>query len=322
MTQGLRRLAQALTGQGIACEFGAPLAPLTTFQIGGPAGLLVWPKTTDQAAACMRHTFELSVPCLVLGWGSNVLIADEGYPHLVVCTRDLNWIAGEGATLNCGAGAGVPDVAREAAQRGLSGMEKISDVPGSLGGGVYMNAGCEGVTLSDLLTRVTWVEPDGSVILRPRDQVRLGYRTSEFMGTSRLITEVVLELTPAHDPEAILQAMDAVRCQRAAKFPLDLPNCGSVFKRVNPEVAKPWVERDGKAAYSAGYYVERVGLKGSRVGNAQISPRHANFIVNLGGATAADVLELAEQARAKVREVFGFDLELEVNVIDRRGRRE
>lgn len=322
MTPQLDSLACALTGAGIECVEEAPLAPFTTFHIGGPAALLARPRTTAQAAACLRLATIHSVPFLVLGAGSNVLIADEGYPYLVLSTLGLDRIGGHGRVLACGAGAAVPDVAEEAARRGLTGMERICAVPGTVGGGVYMNAGCEGLSLGDLLTRVTWVEPDGRVVSRPRAEVDLGYRDSEFQGTARLITGVELTLRPADDRTAITQAMETVRRVRAAKFPLDFPNCGSVFKRVDPQTARPWVDREGKAAYSAGYYLERVGLKGARRGEAQISDRHANFIINLGAATAADVLALIDLARTKVKREFGFELHLELKVIDVHGRKD
>jgi len=246
MKPALEPLAQALLAAGIEYTSEASLAPLTTFHIGGPAGLLVQPRTTTAVAECVRLGRRHSVPVLVLGAGSNVLITDDGYPYLVLSTRNLNWVRGAGPVLDCGAGALVPDVAEEAACRGLTGMEIICDVPGTLGGGVYMNAGCEGVSLGDLLTRVTWVEPDGTMVTRPRAEIRMAYRSSEFMGTNRVVTEVELTLAPADDSAAVKQTMESVRRRRAARFPLEYPNCGSVFKRVEPEVAQPWVTRHGK----------------------------------------------------------------------------
>jgi UDP-N-acetylmuramate dehydrogenase len=313
-------LAQDLADARIACARNVALAPFTTFKIGGPAAVLAFPKDTRQVAACVRLANAQSVPYLPLGWGSNVLVADDGYPHLVIATRDLDWVRVEGALVRCGGGLGVPDLANIVAEHGLTGMEKICDVPGSVGGGVYMNAGCDGVTLGDLLTEVTWVGPDGDVATRPRAEIHMAYRESEFTGTSRIVTEVVLRLVSGADRSAIAGQMEGVRCERAAKFPLPYPNCGSVFRRVDPAVAEPWVKTDGKGAHSAGYYIERVGLKGQCIGNAQISEVHANFIVNLGGATAADVRALINLATDAVRERFGIELHREVNLIDADGR--
>jgi len=313
-------LADQLVKAGVACSREVALAPLTTFKIGGPAGALAFPEDTQQVATCVCLANALEVPYLPLGWGSNVLIADEGYPHLVIATRDLDWVRVEGDLVRCGGGLGVSNLANAVAEHGLAGMEKICDVPGSVGGGVYMNAGCDGVTLGDLVTEVTWVNPDGEVVTRPRAAIHMAYRESGFTGTSRIVTEVALRLVSGADRSALAGQMEGVRCERAAKFPLPYPNCGSVFKRIDPTAAEPWVAKDGKGVYSAGYYIERVGLKGKRLGNAQISDQHANFFLNLGGATAADVLALIDLATTQVREQFGIELHPEVNVIDAAGR--
>ena len=227
----------------------------------------------------------------------------------------------EGPLIGAGSGVWLPDVAEFAAEQGLSGMEELCDVPGSLGGGVYMNAGCYGRSISDILVNATWVEQNGEVVSRARDSIYLGYRESEFTGKNRIVTELSIALSTGKDIRAIRARMDEIKTIRAARFPQDMPNCGSVFKRVDLEAAKPYVEKDGTGAYSAGYYVERVGLMGERLGNAMISAQHANFIVNIGGAKASDVRGLIELAAERVGEKYGIELVREVNYLDANGRR-
>lgn len=310
--EGIDGLIARIRREGIRVETGYPLAEFTTFKIGGPAAALAFPADTGETAFLVKTARELAVPFVTLGWGSNVLIADEGFPGLVITTRDLNFVEFDGATIRAGAGASLPDLAADAGGRGLAGMEEICDVPGTLGGGVYMNAGCNGVFIGDILVDVTWVEPDGTVVAKPRGEIYLGYRESEFTGSRRIVTEVTIKLQNGEDRGEILKKMEDVRAERATKFPLGYPNCGSVFKRVPPEIAAPWVEKDGKGAYSAGYYIERCGLKNRRIGNAMISDVHANFFVNLGGARARDVKELIALARSEVKAKYGIELTREV----------
>jgi UDP-N-acetylmuramate dehydrogenase len=318
--RGLDELAGALARAGVEFERGVPLAPFTTFKIGGPAGIVAYPYDTDQVAAAVASSAALGVPYIGLGWGSNVLVDDAGFPGLVVTTRKMTYLERDGAVIRAGAGVWLPDVTEFAFENGLSGMEELCDVPGSLGGGVYMNAGCYGRSIGDILIDVTWVERDGTVVSKTRDAVYLGYRESEFTGTERLITELSIALTPGKDAAAIRARMDEIKTIRSTRFPQNYPNCGSVFKRVDLDAAAPFVEKDGTGAYSAGYYIERCGLKNERRGNAQISSLHANFIVNLGGATAADVRALIELAQARVKEQYGIELAREVNYLDASGR--
>ncbi len=310
--ENLEGLITQIRREGIRLETGYPLAEFTTFKIGGPAAALAFPADTGETAMAVKAAHEAGVPFVTLGWGSNILVADEGFPGLVISTRDLNYVEFDGALIRAGAGVSLPDLASDAGGRGLSGMEEICDVPGTLGGGVYMNAGCNGVFIGDILVDVTWVENDGTVVAKPREEIYLGYRESEFTGSRRIVTEVSIKLQNGEDSGAILEKMEGVRAERATKFPLDYPNCGSVFKRVPPETAAPWVKKDGKGAYSAGYYIERCGLKNRRIGNAMISDIHANFFVNLGGASAQDVKALIELAQNEVKAQYGIELTREV----------
>lgn len=315
----LNGLISQIRREGIRLETGHPLAEFTTFKIGGPAAALAFPADTGETAILVKSAYESGVPFVTLGWGSNILIADEGFPGLVISTRDLNYVEFDGTVIRAGAGVSLPDLAADAGGRGLAGMEEICDVPGTLGGGVYMNAGCNGVFIGDILVDVTWVEHNGTVVAKPRDEIYLGYRESEFTGTRRIVTEVTIKLSHSKLKDEIIEKMNGVKTERASKFPLDFPNCGSVFKRVPREVAAPWVEKDGKGAYSAGYYIERCDLKTRRIGNAMISDVHANFFVNLGGATARDVKELIRLAQAEVYSKYRIELVREVVFLDADG---
>lgn len=312
----LRQLTNELTGLGVRFDTDTPLAPYTTFKIGGNAFIIAFPFDSGDVAETVKSASRLAIPYTILGAGSNLLIDDSGYSGLVIATVDINTIGFDGEIVTCGGGVMLPKLAEMAAERELSGLEEICDVPGTLGGGIYMNAGCSGINISDFLVDLTWVTGNGTVITRPKSEIKFGYRHSEFSGTDNIITEITLVLRRGKSANEIKNRIAEVKTDRWNKFPLDYPNCGSVFKRVDPAIAKPWVEKDGKGAYSAGYYIERAGLKCKRVGNAMISEKHANFIVNLGGAKASDVKALIELAQQTVFVKYGFRLEREVEYLE------
>jgi UDP-N-acetylmuramate dehydrogenase len=313
-------LARRLAGLRIGYAERVSLAPLTTFKIGGVARLLAKPVDTYETAEVVKAVKETNVNCIVLGAGSNLLIDDEGYPGLIVTTTAMNQIGFDERTVVCGSGVLLPELAEFVAERGISGMEEICDVPGTIGGGVYMNAGCSGVSLSDLIASVEWVTAKGEVAAKPRSNIKFGYRDSEFTKSDAIVTEITLRFTRSAAAETIRRRMAQVRAERAGKFPLHYPNCGSVFKRVDASCASEYIERDGTGAYSAGYYIERAGLKGARIGDAMVSEKHANFIVNLGEAKASDVRDLIELVKERVHEIFGVELEREVVYLGAKGR--
>lgn len=300
---------------GIRIETNVPLAPYTTFNIGGNAFAMAFPIDTGDAADTIKIATRLRIPYAVIGAGSNILVSDKGYSGIVISTTEIDTIGFDGEIITCGSGVLLPKLAELAAERELSGLEEICDVPGTLGGGIYMNAGCSGVNISDYLVDLSWVTNDGTVVTKPRSEIAFSYRKSEFSRTDNLITEVTLVLRKGKSKEEIRERMNEIKAERLGKFPLDYPNCGSVFKRVDPDIAKPWVNKDGNSAYSAGYYIERAGLKGMRIGNAMISEKHANFIVNLGGAKASDVEALIDEAGLIVFGKFGIDLTTEVEYL-------
>lgn len=285
-----------------------PLARYTTWRIGGPAEIFFQPQDAQECAAVLSLSQHYAVPVTFLGGGSNVLVADQGIRGLVIQTRtlkDICWL--DDHRLRAGAGCSLPLLAREAGERGLSGLEFAAGIPGTLGGAVLMNAGAHGGNMAGVLESVRVVTPGGEIRDLEPEQLEFGYRTSSLKGSGNLIVEATLRLEPG-DKEAIRRKMDEVLAFRRERQPLELPNAGSVFK--NPP---------GDAA---GRLIEAAGAKGRTVGRAQVSEKHANFIVNLGGATAADVLSLIKEVQELVRINFGLILETEVVLLgfDNNGR--
>ncbi|MGC1217472.1 MAG: UDP-N-acetylmuramate dehydrogenase [Phormidesmis sp.] len=319
----------------------APLAKLTTFRLGGQAQWLALPKTPQQLRAALIWGKENSLAVTMLGAGSNLLISDSGLPGLVICTRALRHSEFDPVTGRVIAAAGEPwsSLAWKAARNGLKGFEWTIGIPGTVGGAVVMNAGAHGGETADLLVETEVITTDGQLsILKPED-LAYRYRTSNLQSANlqganlqsanlqsanlqsaslqsassqkhntpepqlqqRIVTSATFQLRPGYDPPAIKAATAADLQQRRTTQPYHLPNCGSVFR--NPP------------GHSAGKLIQTAGLKGYQIGNAQISTRHANFIVNLGGAKASDVLALICHAQAVVCDRDGVQLETEVKMM-------
>lgn len=276
-------------------RFAEPMAAHTTMRVGGPADAFVCPDTPEQLKAALL----LDAPKLVLGNGSNLIVRDGGFRGVVICTASLNKIRADGASLCAQAGALLPGLAAEALKRGLSGLEFASGIPGSVGGAVAMNAGAYGDCIADVLTRArVWM--DGQDRWLSKEELDMGYRHTRVLAQKGVVLEAEFRLTPG-EPAQIKARMDALNAQRRAKQPLDKPSAGSTFKR--PE------------GHFAGALIERAGLKGLTVGRAQVSEKHAGFVVNLGGASAQDVLSLIALVQQNVMEHAGVALECEVQVI-------
>ncbi len=289
----------------------APLDKLTTFRVGGNAQWLALPKTPDQLKVALGWARAERLPVTLLGAGSNLLISDRGLPGLVICTRALRHSAFDPASGSVIAAAGEPwsSLAWKAARHGLKGFEWTIGIPGTVGGAVVMNAGAHGSETADILVNTEAISPDGTVsLLKPAD-LGYRYRTSRLQGSDspegrlrqRIITTATFQLSPGHDPAKVKAATAADLKQRRATQPYHLPNCGSVFRNPLP--------------HSAGRLIEQAGLKGHQIGKAQISTLHANFIVNLGGAKASDVLALIRHTQQIIQERNGIQLETEVKVI-------
>jgi len=271
----------------------------TSFRIGGPCDFFVIPETVDSLKEAYIEARRLGIPAYILGKGSNVLFSDEGYRGAVISTEKLSDVTVEGNVLTAGAGASFTHIAAVARDAGLSGLEFAYGIPGSVGGAVYMNAGAYGGQVSDCLISSTCFDPvSGHIIYTEGTEHSFGYRSSIYkMNPERVILTASFELTSGNKEE-IRAYMDDIMGRRRDKQPLEYPSAGSVFKR--PE------------GHFVGQMIEELGLKGFAVGGAQVSEKHAGFIINRGGATAKDVLELIDHIKEKVNAAYGIMLECEV----------
>ena len=287
------------------------LARYSTYRIGGPATVLL-PSSAEDVAVALRAARQAGVPWFALGLGSNLLFPDSGLEALVIrLGKGLDRIQSSGETWSLGAGLPGPLAARRTAEAGWAGLHKFVGVPGSVGGGVYMNAGCHGGEWAEVVTRVLVVDGAGQEQWRMRADVPFSYRSSGLDGMVVLETDVTLR---AEEKDRLADEVAELFRWRQEGTPFNQPCCGSVFK--NPG-GPSWEHREGPR--TAGQLIEAAGLKGSRIGGAEISPMHANYFVNTGGASAADVRGLIALAQVRVQEQFGVLLETEVKLIGIRG---
>jgi UDP-N-acetylmuramate dehydrogenase len=290
---------------------GESVARYSTYRIGGPATVL-FPKTAEDIAAALTVVHHAGVPWFVLGLGSNILLPDEGLDALVIrMGKGLDRIHREQETWTIGAGLPAPLAARKSAEAGYAGLHIFVGVPGTVGGGVYMNAGCHGGDWSEVVQRVTVVDPSGQDSVLRREEIPFSYRRSGL--EKRIVLETTVRLRP-EEPHRLEEAVAEMFEWRQRGTPFNQPCCGSVFK--NP-AGPSWKRQDGPR--TAGQLIEAAGLKGYTIGGAQVSTMHANYFVNTGGATAADVRALIEHVQRVVREKFGAELEPEVKLIGRNG---
>ncbi len=285
---------------GLDLRAGEPLSAHTTFRIGGPARWMAFPKSEEELAAVLEQCAGDGEVPLILGNGSNVLAPDEGLDRVVICTKNLTEIRAEGNRLTIGAGCTMAKAAMAALDAGLTGMEFAHGIPGTIGGGAVMNAGAYGGELKDIVTGASCLTPDGRRVTKTGEELDFGYRHSCFDGGMYVILSVTVELASG-DPARIRARMDDLAARRRASQPLEYPSAGSTFKR--------------PPGHYAGRLIEDCGLKGRRVGGAQVSEKHAGFVINRGGATCADVLALTEAVQSEVLKKFGVSLELEVKVL-------
>lgn len=277
-----------------------PMSRHTSFRIGGPAQLLVIPSA-EQLPLVVGWCRKQAVPYTVIGNGSNLLVGDGGIRGItIVMGARASDITVEGTIVRAAAGALLTRTAHAAADAGLTGMEFAAGIPGSIGGAVVMNAGAYGGEMKDIVAAVKVLTKDGEVVTRQAAELEFGYRHSAIMENQDIVLEAVLELTPG-DRAAIKDRMQELKGQRAAKQPLEWPSAGSTFKR--PQ------------GYFAGKLIMDAGLRGFRVGDAQVSEKHCGFIVNRGQATAEDVEKLIHEVQQRVRDQFGVELTPEVRRI-------
>ncbi len=274
---------------------------ITSFRIGGSADLTVYPADAKAFAFALDAARQNNIPYIVIGNGSNTLASDKGFRGVVFVTTDMRKVQIDGEYLTGGCGVLLGSVGTNASTAGLGGAEFANGIPGTLGGAVYMNAGAYGGQISDIVYSTECFDLDsGKFLTLDNASQQFGYRHSVFMEKNYIVLSSTLKLTRG-DPEAIRATMNAYLQSRREKQPLNYPSAGSVFKR--PE------------GYFAGKLIEDAGLKGTRVGGAMVSPKHAGFIVNIGDATASDVLALIEIIQEKVYGMYGVELVCEIRFV-------
>ncbi len=278
--------------------FEEPMCRHTTFKVGGPAGCLVRISNFKQLQALVPYLREVDIPYFVLGNGSNLLVGDKGYNGVVLqIGGNLNQIVVEGTTIKAGAGALMSQVAKMALEAELTGFEFASGIPGTIGGGVVMNAGAYDGEMKQVVTSVTVMNEAGEILKLDNEGMEFGYRNSIIKNRPFVVLEVELKLQEGNHEE-IKAKMDDLSKRRREKQPLEFPSAGSTFKR--PE------------GYFAGKLIMDAGLRGYSIGGAKVSDKHCGFVINAGNATAADVAEVIQEVQEKVKEKFGVTLEKEV----------
>ena len=279
-------------------KINEPMSKHTSFRVGGPAKIFLTVHSEEVLSRILREVKERNLPYFVLGNGSNLLVSDLGYDGVMIYLgEEFAEIEVKGTGIRAGAATFLGKVARKALEEELTGLEFAAGIPGSLGGGVVMNAGAYGGELSQVVTKVRAMNTDGEVVTLEKEELLLGYRTSVFKKEPYVILEVFMELRKG-DKQEILGKMDEYTKARIEKQPLEYPSAGSTFKR--PE------------GYFAGKLIMDAGLRGYQVGGAQVSEKHCGFVINKGNATATDIRILMRDVAKKVKEQFGVDLEAEV----------
>lgn len=279
-----------------------PMSKHTTFKIGGPCDLYVSIANIKEAEDLIRLLSINGISYFVIGNGSNLLVSDEGYRGVIIeIGKNYSNIGIDGNLITVDAGALLVKIANEAYKAGLTGMEFASGIPGTIGGGVYMNAGAYGGELKDIIKSVTMLNTEtGEIIEKRCDEMKFSYRYSIAKEEPLIVLKAVLELKPG-EKDIIKARMDELKVQRTSKQPLEYPSAGSTFKR--PE------------GYFAGKLIQDCGLKGYTVGGAQVSEKHSGFVINTGNATAKDVLTLINDVQTIVNKNFNVSLEPEVCIL-------
>ena len=287
--------------QNIEYRLNEPLSRHTSFKIGGGAEVMVFPKTPDELAVTLKAAAQLSCKPLILGAGTNILAPDEGIGGMVICLKDsLDGMEQlDDGAIRVMAGVTMTRAAVFAANLGLSGLEFAHGIPGTVGGGVYMNAGAYGGEICQVCTQVAVMDTNGQITVRSNEQMGFSYRHSYLEDQPGIVifADFRLVKAPAEDIKVKMQELMA---RRKASQPLDMPSAGSAFKR--------------PAGGYAAALIDEAGLKGFQVGGAQVSTKHAGFVVNAGGARAKDVTDLLKQVSDKVYENSGIRLEPEVRI--------
>lgn len=278
-----------------------PMSRHTSFQIGGPADVMLLPRTIRDLERAVSAVRGEGLPLTVIGNGSNILVRDGGLRGIVLkVAENFSSVRIKGRHASAQSGALLARVSRSAGLQGLGGLEFAVGIPGTIGGGVMMNAGAYGGEMKDVVTSVSVVDETGALRILPATELKFHYRTSILQTQPWIVAGIEMDLG-ADDPERVLARMSYNQYLRESKQPLSFPSAGSVFKRPPGRFVGPMVEE--------------LGLKGHGIGGAQVSEKHAGFIINRGGAKAADVLDLIQHVRDRVQERFGVWLETEIRII-------
>ncbi len=298
---GLQQIIYYLARNGIFNMVNETMAKHTSFKIGGMADIVVYPTRRKEICELVKICKETGFPYTVLGNGTNVLISDKGIRGLVIMTDRLSRVTvKEDGTIEAWAGASLARVANLAKNYSLTGMEFAYGIPGSVGGAVYMNAGAYNRQMCNIIQSTEYIDGEGNIKMLHGEEHNFGYRHSFFKDNEGIVTRTFIKLNEG-DLLDIMNKMNEYTTLRNEKQPLDMPSAGSVFKR--PE------------GYFAGKLIEDCGLKGVSIGGAQVSPKHAGFIVNKGGATCEDVCALVAKIKGDVKEQFGVELQEEIRVL-------
>ena len=294
----MHELIAILDKYNIEYKLHEPMKAHTTFKIGGAADIYITVRSIDDLRGVIKACRDAAIPWMILGKGSNLLISDNGVEGAVIALDgDFKSITVDGDTVTCGAALSLSKLCTVAHEHRLSGLEFAYGIPGTVGGAVYMNAGAYGGETKDVVAEVSYMTPDGTLGTLNNAQLAFGYRHSIFKQNDNIILQAKYKLTP-DNADAILSRMDDYMNRRRTKQPLEFPSAGSVFKR--PEGA------------FAGTLIEQCGLKGRRIGGAEVSTKHAGFIINAGGASCDDVMRLVALVQETVKRETGYTLECEI----------
>jgi len=293
----IRDLQKSITGH---CKWNEPLSQHTTYGVGGPADVFVIPQDKKDLSRILQFAKKPDIPTTLIGLGSNLLVSDEGIRGIVICLNpSFNHLTFDGNHVTSGTGLMLGKLVKGTADHGLSGCENLIGIPGTVGGAISMNAGAYGQEISVFLTSVDIIDENGTFSTLSSNEITFDYRYSSFQKNAILLNAEFIFPNASFDD--IQKRMDNARQKRKSSQPLNMRSAGSVFK--NPK------------DYAAGYLIDQAGLKGTKIGNAQISEKHANFFVNTGEATASDIFSLIKLAKTTIKNKFNIDLELEIKLL-------
>jgi UDP-N-acetylmuramate dehydrogenase len=279
------------------------LAPFTAYQVGGVAQWFIQPKTIPELQSALVWARENDLPITWLGFGSNVLVSDQGIRGLVVCLRSLQHLEVEGDLVRVAAGVSLAKLAMKTARLGLGGMEWAVGIPGSVGGGIVMNCGAHGQDMSESVVSIQVMTPEGDLESWTAEALNYGYRISSLQTKADyVVLEATLQLAEGQDPKVCEAHVERCNHYRKTTQPAGFPTCGSVFRNPNK-------------LHGAGWLIEHTGLKGTRIGGVEVSELHANFFLNRGGATAQDIIDLMKWVQEKVWERWQVLLQPEVKLL-------